>query len=75
MAKKTDRFKEVWLTYPDIDKLFDDFNSLYKRMDAAGGIVINKDANDIYHLEEISGICLKEKLKKMKISKVPQNER
>lgn len=45
-CEKTDRFKEVWLTYPDIDKLFDDFNSLYKRMDAAGGIVINKD-NDI----------------------------
>ena len=45
-CEKTDRFKEVWLTYPDIVKLFDDFNSLYKRMDAAGGIVINKD-NDI----------------------------
>ena len=24
-CEKTDRFKEVWLTYPDIDKLFDDF--------------------------------------------------
>lgn len=40
-CEKTARFKEVWLTYPDLEKLFSDFNSLYKRMDAAGGVVEN----------------------------------
>ena len=38
-CEKSDRFKEIWVCYNDVEKLFQDFNSLYKRIDAAGGIV------------------------------------
>lgn len=40
-CEKIDRFKEVWILYNDVEKLFEDFNSLYQRMDAAGGLILN----------------------------------
>lgn len=41
MLEKTQRFDAVILHAPDADVLFEDFKSLFKRIDAAGGAVLN----------------------------------
>ncbi|MFT5164970.1 MAG: 8-oxo-dGTP pyrophosphatase MutT (NUDIX family) [Saprospiraceae bacterium] len=41
MLEKTDRYDAVIIFYHKEKKLFADFKSLYKRIDAAGGIVYN----------------------------------
>ncbi|MBT8189696.1 MAG: NUDIX domain-containing protein [Saprospiraceae bacterium] len=42
MLEKTDRFDEVIIHYQDLDKLKDDFKSLFVIVHAAGGIVLNE---------------------------------
>lgn len=40
-CEKSSRLNGIVITHPDLDLLFNDFNSIYKRMDAAGGIITN----------------------------------
>ncbi|MCB0705881.1 MAG: NUDIX hydrolase [Saprospiraceae bacterium] len=41
LLEKTDRYQKVELTSPDPDALFETFASLYKLIEAAGGVVVN----------------------------------
>ncbi len=43
--EKTSRFTEVWIYHTDLEELFNDFSSLYKIIEAAGGLVLNRQGN------------------------------
>lgn len=42
LAEKTDRYSEIIITYPDLKVLKQDFKSLFKKVVAAGGVVVNE---------------------------------
>ncbi|MEM1322136.1 MAG: NUDIX domain-containing protein [Bacteroidota bacterium] len=41
MMEKSSRFSAVWIFAKDVEQLFEDFSSLYKVVEAAGGLVYN----------------------------------
>jgi 8-oxo-dGTP pyrophosphatase MutT (NUDIX family) len=46
-CEKSNRFKEVYLSYFDHEKLYQDFTSQYKKINAAGSIVLSEDKSKI----------------------------
>ena len=45
LLEKTQRYESVWVYHTDADQLRDDFESLYKILEAGGGVVANRDGH------------------------------
>ncbi len=43
MLEKSQRWQGIWLYHPDVEQLWEDFKSLFKWIEAAGGVVTNPD--------------------------------
>jgi hypothetical protein len=50
LLEKTHRFDAVFLSYHDVNQLFTDFKGLYKIIEAAGGLVLNKESKMLFIL-------------------------